>query len=540
MYNFNRAAPDRARTPQARRTTSSAAARWSILGFFLVAVSGILLRPLLPIDETRYLAVAWEMWQSHDWLVPTRNFALYTHKPPLLFWTINLVWAVTGVSEFAARLVGPLYAVLTLLMTGALARYLWPDDPDVGARATIALVGTTVFALFGGLTMFDAMLSAATVGGLLALVHGIDTGAWRWWATLGAAIAAGVLAKGPVILLHLGPAILLAPVWARGRAELPLRRTLFGGGLAIAVALAIVGLWLVPAIVTGGPAYRDAILWTQSAGRIGGSFGHARPWWFVPALLPVLCFPWILVAALWRAARSTSWREAGLRLTLVWTLSALVLFSVISGKQPHYLIPELPGLALIVARLSRDHPQFRLTGAVLPLGFVALAGVAAAAGLVPLGELAQDVQPRSMLLAWAFLLLAVCWLGLRLGGLRGGAVLTLFGLASLNLLIASTDIDSGYDTHRIAGAIEPFSAEGIAFYGQPYHAEFNFAARLTEPVATPETVAALTDWQASHPDGVVVARPDRAALPWEAHATIRFRNSDYAVWHVADLPHRLD
>ena len=45
----------------------------AILGFGLVALLGVLVRPLLPIDETRYLAVAWEMRVTGDWLVPHLN-----------------------------------------------------------------------------------------------------------------------------------------------------------------------------------------------------------------------------------------------------------------------------------------------------------------------------------------------------------------------------------------------------------------------------------------------------------------------------------
>ncbi len=200
-------------TPPSRtaRLTAPAGAA-AILAFFLVAVAGVLLRPLTPIDETRYLAVACEMWQSGDWLVPTKNFALYTDKPPLMFWTIDLVWAVTGVSETAARLVGPVCAVATLMLTGVLARRLWSEDPGIGARATAALAGMAVFAILGGLTMFDAMLAAATVAGIVALVRALQTAQRRWWTALGAAIAWGVLAKGPVILLHLGPAMALAPL----------------------------------------------------------------------------------------------------------------------------------------------------------------------------------------------------------------------------------------------------------------------------------------------------------------------------------------
>ncbi len=505
-----------------------------ILAFLAVAVAGVLLRPALPIDETRYLAVAWEMWIGGDWLVPTKNFAPYADKPPLLFWTIDLVWALTGVSETAARLVGPLHAAAALGLTGALARRLWPEDAGAGGRAALALAGTALFAVYGGLTMFDAMLTAATLAGLLALLRAIDTGLWRWWAGLGAAIALGALAKGPVILLHLGPAIALAPFWARGRAAVPLRRLLAGAALALATALMLVGLWLVPAVLAGGPDYRDAIVWTQSAGRVTQSFAHARPWWWLAALLPVLLFPWPLVPALWRAAPSAPWREPGLRLALAWGGSGLVLFSLVSGKQVHYLMPELPAAALVVARLTREAAPFRPSWAALLLGLAALCAAAVAAGLVPLGEVARLVEPRWGLLAFALLLLAVCALAVGWGGLRGGAVLSLGAVAAVNLLIGLTGLGASHDARPLADATAPFEDQGIAFWGRPYHAEINFAGRLTRPVALPRTVPELDAWRAAHPDGVILAPADQAELPWTPRRTIPFRNDDYAVWHVAD------
>ena len=63
----------------------------STLLFTLTALTLILLRPLMPVDETRYLAAAWEMRTSGSAWVPHLNGALYGHKPPLLFWLINLV-----------------------------------------------------------------------------------------------------------------------------------------------------------------------------------------------------------------------------------------------------------------------------------------------------------------------------------------------------------------------------------------------------------------------------------------------------------------
>jgi 4-amino-4-deoxy-L-arabinose transferase-like glycosyltransferase len=512
-------------------------ANLTVGGLVLLVVTGVLLRPLAPVDETRYVAVAWEMWLNGNYIVPTRNFELYTHKPPLMFWSINLAWMIFGVSETAARLVAPLYALVGVLLAGRLARSLWPEDSEVGARTTIALSGLIIFAVAAGVTMFDAMLATATVAGMLALVAAGRTGGWRWWIALGGALAMGVLSKGPVILLHLLPAALLLPLWADKSWQVTWRQALAGTGVAFLSGLAMVGLWLGPALALGGPEYREAVLWTQSAGRVTESFAHARPWWFFLALMPLLVFPWIFVPAIWRAGRrSAAWSEPGMRLALIWAISALLLFSLISGKQIHYLVPELPAVALIVARLTRDMGPFRLTWAVIPLAVVAALAVAAAMGVIPLGKTELILQPRSMLLAWALLVTAVGWVALSLGGLPGGAVLTLGTLVSVNLLIGLTSTREIYDTHRIAGIVAPYEDRGIAFIGQTYHAEFNFAGRLTQQVATPTDQNDLDEWIAAHPDGVIIGRPGRVSLTWNPDETVLFRGSPYAVWRVAEAP----
>ena len=95
---------------------------------------------------------------------------------------------------------------------------------------------------------------------------------------------------------------------------------------------------------------------------------------------------------------------------------------------------------------------------------------------------------------------------------------------------------SSLSRDEIAGVIAPFQTVGIAFYGQSYHAEFNFAGRLTAPVETPATAGDLAAWQAEHPAGVIVARLDRDHPDWPPHENIPFRNAPYAIWHAADAP----
>ena len=500
----------------------------AVTAFAIVMIAGVLLRPAVPIDETRYLSVAWEMWLRGDYFVPYRNGAIYAHKPPLLFWLINSVWAVTGPGETAARLVGPTFALASLPLAGALAGRLWPDSPGVGARAVVALAGTTLFAAYGGLTMFDALLTFCVLAGLLALLSAARTGGRSAWVVYGAAIGFGVLAKGPVILIHLFPALLLVRLWLPAGQRAPgIAR---GALLAFGVALAVVALWLVPAAVLGGAEYRQEILWSQSAGRVARSFAHGRPIWFFAALLPALLFPWIWSPAVWRAARRLPFADPGVRLCLVWFGAAFLAFSLISGKQAHYLLPELPAAALLVAVAPVARTRWELAAPA----FIAISAaiVLASTGSFLSGDLDWTTPPWVPAAGLA-IALAIGWGGWRVGGPRGLAGLGLGLVLVANLMFGLSGARGAFDAAAVAALTGGADAQGVAVYGRDYEAEFNFVGRLRNPVANPRDPAALDAWLAAHPEGVVIAEVG-AAPDWEPRATRAFNGGTYGVWFATD------
>lgn len=507
----------------------------ALAAFAAVAISGIILRPLVPIDETRYVSVAWEMRVSGDWLVPHKNGAIYTDKPPLLFWLINLVWTVTGVSDWAARIVSPAFGLAVIAGSWVLGRRFWDDR--TGARAAAVLSGFTVFALYGGATMFDTMLALAVVLGVGALWSALTQGggrrAWIWF---GLALALGVYAKGPVILVHLLPPLLLCPLWARADMRPALGQVLRGAGLALAVALAIVALWVVPAAILGGPEYREMILWKQSSGRMVSSFAHARPWYWLAAALPILLFPWIWSPALWRGLRRTDWTDPALRLTVIWAVSGLVLFSLISGKQVHYLMPELPAMALLFAR-ALGHPgedlAAPLSGIAWPAVLALLAGaafIASAFGLIG-GPEAHLMHPAISVVAAVVVLALISAAALRLPLTLGMAFLGLGVVMALNLGIGLTSLRQAYDARIIASQLTGHEARGIAVVVPKYHAEFNFPARLTRPIAE-LTAENLPAWTGAHPEGRVLAPCGQKVLPAPATREFDYNGKSWCLWEA--------
>ena len=181
----------------------------------LLITSTLASRPLLPVDETRYMSVAWEAYANGDHLVSHLNSETYAHKPPLLFWLINAVWYVTGLNEYAARLVSPLAGIACLFLTAVMARKLWPETASLHRCAPMVLASILLWIVFCPMTMFDTYLTCCTLLALLGVLRAESGSNVSGWLIAGIGMGVGILAKGPVVLIHVMPAALLAPLWSQ-------------------------------------------------------------------------------------------------------------------------------------------------------------------------------------------------------------------------------------------------------------------------------------------------------------------------------------
>ena len=472
-----------------------------LLWALLMAVS-LAIRTFVPIDETRYVTVAWEMWLRGDFLVPHLNGAPYAHKPPLLFWLYDLGWWVTGVNDWWPRLVAPLFGLASLFVTAALGRRLWPDQPARGALAAWLLFGSLFWTGYTTVAMFDMLVAFFTVLGLWGLWRA-GQGGRAGWVGLALAIGLGILAKGPVILLHLLPAALLGPWWsahARGaprRWYLSLAAALTGGAL---IALA----WALPAAWRGGEQYAHDIFWGQTANRMVDSFAHKRPlWWYLP-LVPLILWPWVWWPRVWRGLKTLAPGEPALRFLIAMLAPAFVALCLISGKQVHYLLPLFPPLALLLARgLDQTAAGGRLwLPALLPL----TAGIALLS--LPLWPrlpawLAQ-VDGR-----WGWLpLLAALGLAIWRPAQARQAVQGLT-LAAVVLVIAGhgalrQPLAGPYDLRPMARRIADLQAAGVPLaHESKYAGEYHFLGRLKKPL-TVVYKGHLPAWAKRHPNGYII------------------------------------
>jgi len=453
------------------------------------------------------------------------------------------LWALFGVSALSARLLMFGLSLLALWLSAQLARRLWPQQADsVAILVPWLLLGSLFWQNFYTLVQFDLLLVIAALVAWLGLLE-VPRRPLRGWLVMGVALGFGVLAKGPVIFLPVLPVALLAPWWLAGQR----RWWSWYVGLACAVLLAaaIALAWAIPAGQAGGEAYREAIFWGQSAGRVVNSFAHRSPWWTYLWLLPLMWLPWLVWPTLWKAVvslgRSGS-RDSGVRFCLAVLVPALLLFSLVSGKQGKYLLPLFPVLAALLARALAGWQQARPAQRFSLLFAALLLAVTGALLLVlpwwPEGP-AWRVQVQLMwgpaLLLWALVLMR---LSLPLPAtVRVAALTTLFMTAVLYLGVLSL-ATTPFDLRPASQKIAQLQKQGrpLAWLGK-YHGQFHFIGRLRQRIEPLQDRAALQRWREAHPDGYLLV--NHKVLPARLPADVEvwpYRGGSLVLWPVSRLP----
>jgi len=345
--------------------------------------------------------------QRGQWLLPRDNYGGIDRKPPLYYWLSALAVkaGATGVDEVSARLVslgaGILLAVAAMRWSAAFA------GEATGWLALAFVLGAYGFASRATVDLTDMLLSLLLFAAwwcVYRLLEEPDSRAMSRAVSIvgGALLGFAVLTKGPVAIVLIGLAGLIYLLLVR---RSPLEVLARGWPwLMTAVALAIGACWYVPAFIEGGWLVAGVFL-SENFGHfmpsaLGGTGEASRPVWYIAArmfggALPQSLLAVALAIALWRRDGDERMRKPLLfQLSLV--LAVVAFFSIASSKRDDYILPAMPGLAILFAALftgaaiapERERsPSARvrdLTTAVIAVAFVA----------VVVGALAAAHQPR--------------------------------------------------------------------------------------------------------------------------------------------------
>ena len=276
----------------------------------------------------------------------------------------------------------------------------------------------------------------------------------------------------------------------------------FLGGVAIALS------WAIPAGIAGGEAYQHAIFWGQTADRMVNSFAHQRGIWWYLALLPLLLFPWSFHKAFYTSLKQTD-LDHGLKMLLVWILSALLIFSFISGKQVHYILPEIAAFSLFCARiLTTADPSMKNYTKSIGYTYIFFALVFAIAPFVVPQSITFPIDSTAFLLS-AFLLFA---LGIYLLKKKFMTQNNAIKAMALSIIVAVFAVHfsihnflAEQNISRFSQKISSLQQQGVpVVHDKKYHDQFHFLGRLHDPIIVLSGKEKVAKFIQEHPDSMII------------------------------------
>lgn len=361
--------------------------------------------PFYTRGEPREGLVVREMLRSGRWLVPSRPDGELARKPPLYYWlAAGLQAALPGREELLLRLPSAVLGTAGVLATWAAARTA--IGSAAGLPAALVLASSFEWTRAATQARVDMALAAPLAGvlaGWMCLLSGAS-GRRRALLLAGvtAALAAAVLAKGPVGLIL--PGLAVAGLAAVCRDPGVLRRVAALPTLAVAAALA--ALWYGAAFAEHGRAFLEVVArenWLRFVDAEDSGTGHGgKGVLYLPAVGLLGLLPWVPVLPL--AFRRP--HTPATMLAAVWAIAVVGFFALADAQRSVYLLPAFPAVAVLIGggltavplapgRWSRP---LRALTALWPVGFAVLAGATAAvasglldvARLLPRGLTARD------------------------------------------------------------------------------------------------------------------------------------------------------
>ncbi|HET9175624.1 MAG TPA: glycosyltransferase family 39 protein [Pseudolabrys sp.] len=347
------------------------ASHWRAIGL-LVAFSllaflpGFFQIPPVDRDEARFAQATKQMLETNDFVDIRFQTEVRYKKPVGIYW---LQAAAVKASETLGvpRARDSIWVYRLPSLAGATSAVLltyWAALAFVPRRAAVLaalMMGSSVLlGVEARLAKTDAMLLLASVAAMGAFARiylaskrepEVKIG-WQQPAILWTAIAAGVLLKGPLILMFVG---LTAAVLCAVDRSLQLLWSLRPVPGLIWLLLLASPWFIAIAAKSGGNFFVEAIGQDMLSKVTSGQEAHGAPPGYYLLLFWVTFWPGAVLAVLAASVVWQSRQEPGTRFLLAWLLPSWLVFEAVMTKLPHYVLPLYPAIAILIAGIIEPH-----------------------------------------------------------------------------------------------------------------------------------------------------------------------------------------
>jgi 4-amino-4-deoxy-L-arabinose transferase-like glycosyltransferase len=367
--------------------------------------------PTVDRDEARFAQATKQMIETGDYIdIRFQNEVRY--KKP-----VGIYWLQAGAVKVAAALGLPdalttiwVYRIPSLCgAVGAVLLTYWVALAFVSRRAALLaalmMASSMLLGIEARLAKTDAMLLATVTAAMGAMARaylgasrpparrGAD---WMLPAIFWTAIAAGILLKGPLILLVVGLTIVTLALVDRSLRWFAALRPAVG----LLWLCVLVLPWFVAILGRAGTTFfADSVGGDMLAKIVSAPEVQGAPPGLYFALFWLTFWPGATLATLAVPSVWAARRETGAKFLLAWIVPCWIVFELVITKLPHYVLPLYPAIAILIGGVVDPHILARERWAVRATAwwFVvpAIFGIGAIIVLVVFGG-------QLGLLAWPF------------------------------------------------------------------------------------------------------------------------------------------
>ncbi len=263
--------------------------------FYFIFFHNIWAYALMDVDESRYVSMSKDMFNSKDFLTLYLNKEFFFEKPPLYFWGECLSFGLFGkITEFTARFPVALYGTLCCFLTYFVGKKI--VSKSYGVVSSLILATSLEFLILAKFAILDIVVAACV---WFSLCFGMLTNfceeknkKYFWWLFY---IFSGlaVLAKGiPGFVIPFGSMFFIS-IFSKNFKEI-FKPQYFIVGFILFFAITIP--WHVVMLKMHDPLFFNEYVMKHHVARFLGSeeLGRQKPFWFYFVTILWGFFPWIL------------------------------------------------------------------------------------------------------------------------------------------------------------------------------------------------------------------------------------------------------
>lgn len=328
-----------------------------ILCWALMVLPSLGITPLFDYDETIYAQTALDMLHQHQWVIPTANGMQFFEKPPFTYYMMDLAFVIFGENAFAARLPSAVFTLFTMLLLYRFGSKM--HSRSFGLAAAGIYLSMFEVGFLAHAAILDPVLNFFIAGALLYYLQWQQSTLHKDAVWVAAMCGAAVAIKGPVGAVIPGMVIIIDAALNRKLPNL-LRNIPWLTCLPIFLITAMP--WYLLIMIANGPAFLYEFIWVHNIERaLHPMQGHGGGWHYYLIVFAVSVLPWLAwiptaIQRGWHASGDDSLSRIS-RISLIWALLVIVLFSFAQTKLPHYISSIYPGVALLLAALLLQQKQ---------------------------------------------------------------------------------------------------------------------------------------------------------------------------------------